>query len=157
MQASESHYCEPRTDAGPWTAVELGFPSAPEDDLLPHADDPTDPTGTVYGCVPLDAVARIVESHGGLVDPTDDSRDDWNPGDLAVTLPAAARIPVLTEGSDSSTDPLVLMHGGAGWRGPTLPAGRSVLVTGRRGPLVAVLCGPVAGYVHHSWLTRPTP
>jgi hypothetical protein len=157
VQASQHHYCSPRRDSGPWDSVEVGYPSSEEDALLPYADEPGDPLSSVYGYVPLAVVARVVEARGGLVDPADDSGDDWASGDLAWTPPAAGRIPFLTDASAAPADPLVLMHGGASWRGPTLPPGRPVLVTGRRGPLVAVLCGDSVGHVHHSWLTRTSP
>jgi hypothetical protein len=67
MQASEWLYCSPRDSVGPWTAVELGFPSWEEPLLMPWCEDKMRPTQTVYGWVPLDVVAQVVEAHGGLV------------------------------------------------------------------------------------------
>ena len=101
VQASRTHYCVPRTDQGPYTEVEVGFPSvSPPDtwaeyfdgdfpephglpyriatavirkllsiipgapDLFPEADDPT---GSVYGYVPVALVREFIEAHGGEV------------------------------------------------------------------------------------------
>ena len=38
VQASRDHYCTPRDDAGPHSAVEVGWPNRLEELLLPHAD-----------------------------------------------------------------------------------------------------------------------
>lgn len=37
VQASRSHYCTPRNDVGPYTAVEVGFPSKHENRIAPYA------------------------------------------------------------------------------------------------------------------------
>jgi hypothetical protein len=70
VQASASHYCQPRDDEGPYTHVEMGFPSAPSDLLTEYAEDAEDaeddPTCTVYVCVPLSVVEALLESHGGF-------------------------------------------------------------------------------------------
>jgi hypothetical protein len=66
MQTGKFLYCEPRDNAGPWTHVELGFPSGYEEELMEYAEDKDRPTGTVYGWVPLELVARVVTAHGGL-------------------------------------------------------------------------------------------
>lgn len=66
MQASTFHYCSPRDNAGPYTHVELGYPYPADEMLMPYAEDKNDPTGTVYGHVPLEVVARLVAAHGGL-------------------------------------------------------------------------------------------
>jgi len=65
IQASRTNYCEPRDDAGPYTSVELGFPSMVEPKLMPWAEDPSQPTNTVYGWVPSDVVLEIINDHGG--------------------------------------------------------------------------------------------
>lgn len=67
LQASCFHYCLPRQDVGPWDAVELGFPSAPMPSLTQYAEEPEDHTETVFGYVPLTAVAQVLAEHGGLV------------------------------------------------------------------------------------------
>lgn len=53
---------------GPYTAVEVGFPSArpePWDKWSERAADPDKPTDTVYAYVPVGLVRDLVASHGG--------------------------------------------------------------------------------------------
>lgn len=66
VQASASHYCTPREDAGPHTHFEVGYPSAVEPALLPYAEDDTKPTETVYAWVPADIIDDIILKHGGF-------------------------------------------------------------------------------------------
>lgn len=68
VQASQTNYCEPRNDEGPYTAVELGYPSRVEPKIMPWAEDPSEPTSTVYGWVPADLVLEIINDHGGWKD-----------------------------------------------------------------------------------------
>lgn len=65
VQARVFNYCTPRSDTGPWSEVEVGFPSEVEDLLLPFAEDSNDPTGTVYGWVPVNLVEQVIAKHGG--------------------------------------------------------------------------------------------
>ncbi len=70
-------YCDPRPDwtdgvpadyAGPYTAVEVGFPSQrpePWDEWSLYCESPETPTETVYGYVPVQIVRDLIESHGG--------------------------------------------------------------------------------------------
>ena len=79
VQASRSHYCEPQDDAGPYTAVEVGFPSEYEPLLRDYVDGspsyieeiPLDETGSwtdnVYSWVPVSVVLEVIEKHGGMV------------------------------------------------------------------------------------------
>ena len=69
VQANNSAYCEPRA-AGQekYNLVEVGFPSEKESLLMPWAESPEDPTGTVYGYVPVDIVSNVIVKHGGLVE-----------------------------------------------------------------------------------------
>ena len=68
VQANAGTYCEPRiTGAEAYTAVEVGFPSEKEVMLMPWADDPNNPTDTVYGRVPATTVARVCAKHGGMI------------------------------------------------------------------------------------------
>lgn len=69
VQASSGHYCSPRSDSGPWTSVEIGFPSNIEPLLFDYAEDPGNWTGTVYGYVPIELAAAVVELHGGFASP----------------------------------------------------------------------------------------
>ena len=53
---------------GPYLAVEVGYPSArpePWDLWSTYAECESDPTGTVYGRVPVDMVRALVALHGG--------------------------------------------------------------------------------------------
>lgn len=66
VQASEYTYCSPRESGEPfYSAVEVGFPSAREESLMEYAEDAENPTGTVYGWVPVGIVNAIVDAHGG--------------------------------------------------------------------------------------------
>ena len=66
IQAKETSYCEPRNNIGPYTHVELGYPTAPEPLIIGYAEDPDDPTGTVYGWVPVGIVQALISKHGGI-------------------------------------------------------------------------------------------
>jgi hypothetical protein len=66
VQASQYHYCKPQTDEGPWTHVEVGFPSWIEPLLWPYAESPGKWTDSVYPGVPVELVAAVVELHGGF-------------------------------------------------------------------------------------------
>ena len=68
VQAGSRHYCEPRTDVGPWSSLELGFPSERDELIMEYAEDPGSPTHTVYGWVPWNIVYDLFEKHGGLID-----------------------------------------------------------------------------------------
>ena len=68
VQASERNYCDPRNDVGPYTTVEVGFPSSYDYHLSEYAENPDTPTETVYGYVPADKVILCIDSHGGMVD-----------------------------------------------------------------------------------------
>jgi hypothetical protein len=78
--AGEGTYCTPRPDRygilgdapadypGPYTHVEVGYPSAkpePWDRWKEYVEDPTAPTETVYGYVPVELVRELVAAHGG--------------------------------------------------------------------------------------------
>jgi hypothetical protein len=60
------HYCEPRKHANEYAKVELGFPSAADELIMPYAESEDDPTGSVYGYVPIEIVERLIELHGGI-------------------------------------------------------------------------------------------
>ena len=65
---TEFHYCSPRRHCNQYIEVELGFPSAADPLLEDYAEDPSDPTGTVYGYVPIEVVESLVEKHGGMIE-----------------------------------------------------------------------------------------
>jgi hypothetical protein len=67
VQASEIHYCTPRVnDADEYIEVEVGFPSAREELLMPFVEDEKKPTNTVYGYVPVSIVDKVIAKHGGF-------------------------------------------------------------------------------------------
>lgn len=67
VQAGHSLYCMPRNNAGPWTHVEVGYPStAPGPLWTPYAEEPDSPTNTVYAYVPIEFVCLYIAAHGGL-------------------------------------------------------------------------------------------
>jgi len=67
VQASRGHYCSPRDDFGPYSSFELGFPSEPDHLIMEYAENPSEPTGTIYGWVPVDVVEQLIENHGGVL------------------------------------------------------------------------------------------
>lgn len=67
VQASETHYCDPRRDKGPYSEVEIGYPSQTDALLLPFAEDNNRPTETVYPYVPAQVVFDVIFEHGGMV------------------------------------------------------------------------------------------
>lgn len=79
IQANEFVYCQPRANAGPYSQVELGFPSAIIEEILPWADDQDDPTETVYPRVPIEVVAQAILARGGRVD----APEKWTPRCMA--------------------------------------------------------------------------
>lgn len=72
VQADAAMYCSPRTTLFPdnwgdgYESVEIGFPTAEEPMIMEYAEDPDDPTGTVYGWVPVEIVDAVIQKHGGI-------------------------------------------------------------------------------------------
>lgn len=66
VQATHGAYCSPRTNIGPWSEVEVGFPSATPTEIMSYAETPETPTKTVYGYVPIRMVEALIEAHGGM-------------------------------------------------------------------------------------------
>ena len=66
VQASETYYCKPRDNDGPYTHVEIGFPSDVEPELMPYVEDVERPLDTVYAQVPIEVVLAVINKHGGL-------------------------------------------------------------------------------------------
>ena len=60
VQASTGHYCTPKEDQGPYSEVEGGFPSEVPTEFLAYAEDPYNPTSTVYGYVPVGLVLKYL-------------------------------------------------------------------------------------------------
>lgn len=79
VQASDTHYCSPRENTGPYTMVEIGFPkkSISEgsvmiqqvliDELMPFAEPLGDGISGVFGYVPVDVLEQVITSRGGIV------------------------------------------------------------------------------------------
>ena len=67
VQAGPRSYSYPKDDVGPYTEVEVGFPSHYEGLLIPYAENPDNPTETVYGYTPARVVLNVLAKHGGIV------------------------------------------------------------------------------------------
>ena len=64
VQASRTHYCKPREDTGPYSHVEVGFPSiAPPDTWSKYAEEWDKPTDTVYAGIPVELVEEFISEH----------------------------------------------------------------------------------------------
>lgn len=73
VQGHYGGYCRPRENWAPrYSEVEVGFPSAQEDLLMPFIDDSESPTETVYGYVPISVIEAVLEKHGGLIGPQEE-------------------------------------------------------------------------------------
>ena len=67
VQASETHHCSPRFDEEhTYFELEVGYPSERVEELMPFAEDTTNPTHMVYGWVPVEIVNNIINARGGL-------------------------------------------------------------------------------------------
>ena len=64
VQASSYHYCEPRSDKGPWTVVEVGYVAKPDGrSMQPRSfGNGLD----IYGWVPVETVNKFIRRHGGF-------------------------------------------------------------------------------------------
>ena len=67
VQASKGSYCRPKNNVGPYESVEVGYPTSYDYYLHKYAEDPDNPTGTVYGWVPADTVMMCIDAHGGMI------------------------------------------------------------------------------------------
>jgi len=65
VQATHGAYCTPRTNVGPWSEVEVGYPSTAPELIGSYAESPESPTDTVYPYVPVELVEQLIELHGG--------------------------------------------------------------------------------------------
>ena len=95
VQASKTHYCAPRNDKGPYTHVEVGYPSEWEDLLIPFRDT-SEPQicgmrPMLYIKVPSDVVRAIIIKHGGLAERSGYlpplAANRWAAAAKAATLP----------------------------------------------------------------------
>lgn len=68
-QASETHYCYPREDNGPWSKIEVGYPSqVPNEEMLQYCENQRDPTKSIYGYLPVKICCDFIDSHGGFME-----------------------------------------------------------------------------------------
>ena len=83
VQASRLHYSSPRTDEGPYTAVEVGYPSFnPPDTWAEYAENWSNPTRTVYCYIPMILVLFAIAANGGI--DYEKTFKDWSPNDNIV-------------------------------------------------------------------------
>ena len=66
VQGSSMNYCTPKDDVGPYSEVEIGFPSEMEPLIQEFAETPTQPTETIYGWVKSETVWDVILKHGGV-------------------------------------------------------------------------------------------
>lgn len=67
VQAGEHNYSLPRDDKGPYTKVEVGFPSEkPPEAWKNYTEEWSTPTNTIYNYVPLAMVMMYIGAHGGI-------------------------------------------------------------------------------------------
>ena len=68
VQAHEGAYCSPSASFAPvYTAVEVGFPSAPEPLLAEWQETDGDPCESIYPWTPVEVVRAVIAKHGGIV------------------------------------------------------------------------------------------
>ncbi len=72
IQAGKHHYCSPSQDTpngdyNDYDEFEVGFPTEKIDSLMPYAEEPDNPTQTVYSYVPKDLLREIIAAAGGVV------------------------------------------------------------------------------------------
>lgn len=67
VQVGSGLYCCPRDNHGSWYQVEVGYPSRELAALMEWAEEPDNPTKTVYGYVPLTACVAAIDECGGFV------------------------------------------------------------------------------------------
>ena len=74
VQVGYSLYSTPKKVAKRYSAVEIGFPSEPEElikewaEFLPFSEEDEEPdyTDTVYPYVPVEVVDKVLKKHGGI-------------------------------------------------------------------------------------------
>jgi hypothetical protein len=60
VQASETHYCTPRSNYGPYSHVEVWAVTAPVTEFEYDTD------GDPAGWVPIEQVVQFIDNHGGF-------------------------------------------------------------------------------------------
>lgn len=70
VQAGTANYSTPRSALGPYTQVEVGFPTSTDYLLEPYFDGDSnheDLTKGVYAYVPVQVVTNVLAKHGGMI------------------------------------------------------------------------------------------
>jgi len=70
VQAGTANYSTPRSALGPYTEVEVGFPTRADYLLEPYFDGDSnteDVTKGVYSWVPVQVVTNVIAKHGGMI------------------------------------------------------------------------------------------
>ena len=62
VQASEGHYCTPRTNTGPYSAVEVWYITDSPTPVTEFEYDSEDPSANV----PITSVVAFIDNHGGM-------------------------------------------------------------------------------------------
>lgn len=80
VQAGYGVYSIPGRFSYYFSAVELGYPSAADEELIEYAENKDDLTDSVYGYVPVELVDYIMNKHGGIIgaDYSNDHNGDWS-------------------------------------------------------------------------------
>ena len=83
IQAGYGLYSTPRIFADFYTKVELGYPSAVDEDLLEYAESENAPLDTIYAFVPVALIEKVLERHGGIIgaDMSNDGAGIWRGGE----------------------------------------------------------------------------
>lgn len=73
VQASEYHYCSPRSDTGPYETVEVGYITTEKGNRFPaprdwaeYAEGEKERWADVFADVPIEKVHAFIEAHGGI-------------------------------------------------------------------------------------------
>jgi hypothetical protein len=74
VQAGIALYCAPRESRGPYSSVEIGFPSDVIPEIMEWAETPATPLETVYGWVPVEVVDAVIAAHGGIANVPQEAR-----------------------------------------------------------------------------------
>lgn len=65
-QANINYSCEPREELAYWESMELCFPNQEEPLLNDYLSGWKRPFKDLYGCVPMQVIADVINKHGGL-------------------------------------------------------------------------------------------
>lgn len=65
-QGSSGMYCSPRENSTVFLRMEIGYPSTTEPLIMEWAEESENPTGTVYGYVPVEVIQSVIDKHNGI-------------------------------------------------------------------------------------------